>query len=305
MLPFPSTIRGRTHIFLATNVLIGMLASPFLYSFIKLSLQEGYSSQSVLVPFISLYLIWEERRRIFSTLDYSVAGGVVLSGLAMAAFFTAGVISRNAQIVDAVKLAGVLGMIIGAFVGCYGRHALRAAVFPICFLLFMLPLPSVIIDKVIVFLQYESAALCYQLFSWAGIPVLRDGVRLAVPGVTIEVAKECSGINSSMALLMMAVLVAHQTLRTSSRRTLLVLLTIPLSIIKNAVRIVVLTLLALYVDPSFLTGHLHHQGGFVFFFVAIGLVYPLWKVLQKTEVHNETVLGSESLVVQSSARGSV
>ena len=90
-----------------------------------------------------------------------------------------------------------------------------------------------------------------------------------LPGLTIEVAKECSGINSSVALLITMLLVACETLRTTSRRVILVLFAIPLSLVKNAVRIVTLTLLALYVDPSFLTGRLHHQGGFLFYLIAL------------------------------------
>lgn len=304
MFSFPSTIRVRTCAFLAALFLIGLLTGGFLYSFIKASLQQGYSSQSVLVPFISLYLIWQERRRIFSAVNYSLVGGVIVFGVGIAGFFAAGAITRNAQITDAVRLIGVFAMTMGAFVGSYGRRAFRAAVFPFCFLIFMLPVPSEVIDKVIVFLQSQSAALSYHLFSWVGVPVFRNGVMLTVPGVTIEVARECSGINSSVALLLTALLVAHQTLRTTSRRIFLVLLTIPLSIIKNAVRIVTLTLLALYVDPSFLTGHLHHDGGFVFFLIALGLVYPLWRALKKAEARDVVVQGSESLVVHSLPRGS-
>jgi exosortase len=146
-----------------------------------------------------------------------------------------------------------------------------------------LPLPSRAIERIVNFLQAGSAELAYRLFLIVGVPVHREGFLLYLPGVTIEVAKECSGINSSIALLVTSLLVACETLRTTSRRVILLLFAVPLSLVKNAVRIVTLTLLALYVDPSFLTGRLHHQGGFVFYLIALAIMYPVWRLLQATE----------------------
>jgi hypothetical protein len=56
-----------------------------------------------------------------------------------------------------------------------------------------------------------------------------------------------------------------------------------MSIVKNAIRIVILTMLAIRVDPSFLTGRLHHQGGFVFFLLTLAIMYPIWKMLYNRE----------------------
>jgi exosortase len=276
-------MRWRTTALLLCAGAVVLLSWRFLYGFFAQSLQEGYSSQSVLVPFITAYLIWTERKKIFSKPAFSLLPGLAIT-LAGIAFYVGGSYGEPQNVgAMAAKLMGVLLLIVGAFIALYGTAAFRAAIFPLFLLLLMMPLPPTAVDKVIVFLQWQSATLSYHLFSLLGVPVYRDGVLLTVPGITIEVAKECSGINSSVALLLTALLVAWQTLRSTSRRIILVLLTVPLSILKNAVRIVTLTLLALYVDPSFLTGRLHHQGGFVFFVVALGLIYPVWKVLQKTE----------------------
>jgi exosortase len=270
---------------------VGVLTWSFLDAFVKTSLANGYASQSILIPFISGYLIWSNRNKIFGNITTSLAegGAMVLAGFLAfyAGFFFGG---SGHEVSAGVRLIGVLLLLVGGFVALYGIPALRAAKFPIFLLIFMFPLPGVAVDKIIGFLQAESAALSYSLFSLLGVPVYRDGFILHLPGVSIEVAKECSGINSSVALLITVVLFAWQTLRTRSRRALLVLLTVPLSVIKNAVRIVTLTLLALYVDPSFLTGHLHHDGGFVFFLIALALIYPLWRWLYKSEQRNVSKL---------------
>ena len=278
-------MRWRTAAFLAWTGAVVLSLWGFLYHVVKASLEHGYSSQSVLVPLLTAYLIWSDRKRIFSRPRSSIAVGAVVAAAGCLAA-CAGVLSGGSAQVLAliiVQLSGVFLMIAGGFIAAYGGAAFRSAIFPFALLLLMLPVPAAAIDKVITLLQVGSAVLSYHLFSMLGVPVYREGVILRLPGVAIEVAKECSGINSSIALLLTALLAAWETLRTTSRRVVLVLITIPLSLIKNAVRIVTLTMLALYVDPGFLTGRLHHEGGFVFFIIALLLVYPAWWYLQRSE----------------------
>ena len=115
------------------------------------------------------------------------------------------------------------------------------------------------------------------------------------PGVTIEVAKECSGIRSSMALFITCLLAAHLFLRTAWKQFLFVLLAFPLALIKNGIRIVTLTLLSIYVDPSFLTGNLHHKGGFVFFLLALAILAPVLMLLEKSErIHDPQAPGTSA-----------
>lgn len=186
--------------------------------------------------------------------------------------------------IDFVTVPAVLLLILAAFVGVFGTEAAWKAAFPFCMLAFILPIPAPLLNKIIYFLQAQSAELTYSIFTMLHVPVLRDGFVMALPGATIEVATECSGINSSVALLILMILFAHETLTSNWRRIILVLLVIPLSILKNAIRIVTLTLLATKVDPGFLTGRLHHEGGFVFFLITLVLVYPIWKLLQRNDI---------------------
>ncbi|HEV3482504.1 MAG TPA: exosortase/archaeosortase family protein, partial [Candidatus Acidoferrales bacterium] len=147
----------------------------------------------------------------------------------------------------------------------------------------MVPWPSAVLDRVIYWLQEGSTDVTYAIFKAVGVPVFRQGFVLTVPGVAIEVASECSGIRSSMALLITCLLAAHFYLRTRWKILLFVLLVIPLSIIKNGIRIATLTLLSLYVDPSFLTGSLHREGGFVFFLLALAIMFPALRLLERSE----------------------
>ena len=87
-------------------------------------------------------------------------------------------------------------------------------------------------------------------FRIMGVPAVRQGFDFALPGVTIRVAQECSGIRSSLALMMTAVLAGHLWLRSFPRTFLLCVATVPIAIAKNGLRIAVLSWLAIYIDPA-------------------------------------------------------
>lgn len=234
---------------------------------------------------MAAYFFWIYREKIFGLAGSSSWVAIPLLLVGVAGTLLARDYSSALNLNDYLSLIAFSFclLVISAFTACFGHKAALAAVFPLGLLLFFVPIPSIIVEPVISALQAGSALLVYWLFQLLGIPVLRDGLIFTVPGVSIEIARECSGINSSVALLITALLVAHETLRSNSRRILLVLLTLPLSIIKNAIRIVTLTLLATHVDMSFLTGNLHHHGGVLFFLLTLVLLVPIWILLKHSE----------------------
>src|SRR5262249_57722326 len=101
---------------------------------------------------------------------------------------------------------------------------------------------------------------------------------------SMEIADECSGIRSSIALLLTTLLAGHLFLNRTSHRLLVVAAVLPIAIVKNGVRIVSLSLLATHVDPKFLTGQLHHDGGVVFFLLGLGLLMPLFVFFHNAEL---------------------
>lgn len=243
------------------------------------------SSHILLIPIISLYIAWLARKRIFAATDSSVVPGVVaiLGGTIL--FWIAGSPHLRLQGNEALSLSALAMVIIwtGAFLLCYGPTALGAAAFPFLFLILMIPIPDPLLDGIVRLLQQGSTEVTWLIFKALQIPVLRQGFVLAVPGVAIEVAKECSSIRSSMALVITCILAAHLYLRTWWKGLVFVLLSLPLSVIKNGIRIATLTLLSLYVNPSFLHGDLHRDGGFVFFFLALLALLPVFLLLEKSE----------------------
>jgi len=183
----------------------------------------------------------------------------------------------------------------------YGASAFKAGLFPLLFLLLMVPLPTFLLDRFIAWLQVGSADVAEWIFHLSGTPVLRQGLIFALPQVTIEVAKECSGIRSTQALLITCLLAGYLFMRTNWRRAVLLVAAVPVLIVKNGVRIATLTLLAVHVDPSFLTGHLHHDGGFVFFALAMLILLPLFRWLQNADCGAPESATNSSKSVRSSS----
>ncbi|MGI0084075.1 MAG: exosortase/archaeosortase family protein [Nitrososphaerales archaeon] len=251
------------------------------------------SSQTLIIPLISLFLIYSARKRIFARTNASGLQGIaaVLTGgfLSWAAGWTSLHLEGNESL--SLFALSLVVIWIGAFLLCYGAAAARAGAFPLLFLLLMIPLPDPLLNWLTHLLQQGSTETAYLIFRALGIPVLRRGFLLSVPGVTIEVAKECSSIRSSMALLITCLLAAHLYLRTLWKIVLFALLSLPMAVVKNGIRIATLTLLSVYVNPGFLTGRLHHQGGIVFFFLALLMLWPVLRALRNRTNGSNTKAG--------------
>ncbi len=241
-------------------------------------------SHILLVGPISVILVYLIRNKVFAMPAYCAWGGwLYLLGLAAfsAAWWEQAALDHSSYISLAILLFAFC--CIAAFLFCYGTAPFGRALFPLLFLLLMTPMPDWLLDRTIAFLQYGSAYATDCFFTVAGVPFVRDGVVISLPSITIEIAQECSGIRSSMVLFLAGLVLVYLFLNFPWTRLLATLVIVPLTILKNGLRIFTLTMLGTHVDISFLTGRLHHQGGIVFFaFSFAGLWAIIW-MLQRIE----------------------
>jgi exosortase len=170
-----------------------------------------------------------------------------------------------------------------SFALCFGDRAFSRAIFPLCLLLWMVPFPDIVLNPIVTGLQRGSAVMAHLLFAAVRVPVAQRGVLLHIPGLTLEVARECSSMRSSAVLLVTTMVMAHLLLRSPWRKALVIAVAIPLSIAKNGLRIFVIAMLATRVDRSFLTGRLHRQGGIIFLLIALAAEFLLIWILRNGE----------------------
>jgi exosortase len=251
----------------------------------SLNPRNNDSSHVLLIPFISGALLYWKRRKIFLDLRSSVLPAAI-AFVAGAALLYAGR-THGAQLDESDSLALNGGFVIvfwlGGFLLLYGSTAFKAGLFPLLFLCLGIPIPSHIFQGFARLLQSGSAAMVAVLFAVTGTPAYREGTVFMLPGLTIEVARECSGIRSTLGILIVTLLAGQLFLKHSWKKAVLLIAVIPISLFKNAVRISTLSLLAIHWDMSFITGRLHHDGGIVFMMIGLGLMYPLLVLLIRSE----------------------
>jgi exosortase len=248
--------------------------------------EHKHYSHIILLPLVSAYLLYVNRHAILQHARPRLRPGILLVaiGATIVGLGRTGVSTVDPEYRLSLAMLGLVMLWMGGFVLCYGLRALRTGLFPFALLLLMIPLPPVALTVIIRFLQKTSADASALLFGVVGMPFFRDGFSFALPGLTILVAPECSGIRSSLALLISGLVMAYLFLRATWTRVALVLVIIPLAIVKNAVRIVVLSWLAVHIDPSFVTGSaLHEKGGIPLFLISLTILGAIAWFLRRHE----------------------
>jgi exosortase len=261
--------------------------TPLTSSFALAWNEEQYTHILIILP-ISAALIFVDWNTDWESQEASF-GPVVLfaSALLIVAVLVNAVLRWRVNLSSDVQLAAnMLALVvwwIAAFVLCFGWRTFRCVLFPLCFLFWIIPFPTFVLDPIVSLLQQGSAAAAHLLFAAFGIPVAQRGMLIHIPGLTLEVAPECSSIRSSLMLLVIAMVLAYLLLRSTWKKVVVVAAAIPLSVAKNGLRIFALGMLATRVDRGFLTGRLHREGGIIFFLIALAVLFLLLWILRRRE----------------------
>jgi exosortase len=251
---------------------------------LTISLSDDRYSHIAVIPLISLSLIWMDRQEIFSRMRYCTQAITLLAAIGALTIYAARNVgsSSDPSNVSFWTFCGV-ALVICGFLLSFGVEALRQASFPLLFLFLMMPVPGHLMSSLVQMLQDGSAFFSGVLFRLIQLPTLRHNLTFSLPGFDIDIAEQCSGIRSSIVLFIASILIGHLFLRSIWRKLLLVALTIPLVIFKNAVRIVTISSLGVYVNPGFLHGALHRYSGLPFSMVEVIVIVPLvirWHTLE-------------------------
>jgi len=260
-------------------VLINYAAGSQLYSYI------------LLVPFVSAYLLYLRRDHLpknyvadFPLAIVFLAGGLGVLALTYWLDFAGQAPATNDRLA-LLTLSFLCCLVAGGFF-FFGRAWMRAAAFPLAYLIFMVPMPDAMADALETASKSASAEVANLLFHLSGTPFLRAGPIFQLPNITIEVAQECSGIRSSWVLFMTSILAANLFLKTRWRRFALVAFVIPLGILRNGFRILVIGLLCVNVGPQMIHSLIHRRGGPVFFVLSLIPFFLVLWWLRKGDVRS-------------------
>ena len=229
------------------------------------------------VPVFSMYVLWQERRRIVDSLGAPSWGGL----LAALPFLFLGFIGvRGIQVrFGVLAFAGLCLTLPWAM---FGRNTAKRILFPCLFLLFCIPLAS-FLDVITVHLRLLASSVAYEVLKGFGSGVIRQGTMImsASGAFSIDVAAPCSGLRSIFALMALTAGYAYFNQPTWWRRGLLFALSVPLAILGNVIRILTIALVGTYASPDFALGFYHDYSGYVVFLVAILLMVACGELINK------------------------
>lgn len=248
-----------------------------------LASENEHFSHLVLVPILVLYLLFSKKAALLSSRMWSPFVGLsVMLGDAICYLLIDGATWGKDRLT--IEIVAFVVMCWGLFLLTFGHKSFRDNLFALAMLLFMIPLPPILLDTLIVFLQRSSADTVDLIFSTLGIQALRDGFTFELTNFIIFIEEECSGIRSFFALIITSLLAGHWFLRSWWAKAVLVAVVVPLAIIKNAYRIVGLALLANAIDPAFiLDSVLHRHGGIPLFILSFAVLTFITWLLHKLE----------------------
>ena len=276
---FPSNSSMNWHAVLVIGVLLAILAGLYHEILVKLGLQWNNDpdySHGFLVPVLVGYFVWERWDRLKGTRIMPSLWGVAVLGGGLLMLVVG---SIGAELY--LQRSSLIVVIAGLVLLMMGRDALKILMFPIAFMLFMVPLPAIVVNAVAFPLQLFAARTAeFCLFNF-GIPVLREGNVIVLAGTTLEVAEACSGIRSLQALLALGTVYAYFSQRSTWKRWTLVLLSVPIAIAANAFRVSGTGVLANYWGSQAAEGFYHTFSGWLIFVVAFLLLLGCGGVLSK------------------------
>ena len=226
-------------------------------------------SHGFLIPFFVAFLLWDNRQVLQDRLRLrqSWAGmSLVLLGLfeLVVGVFGADLFLQRTSFV--LLVAGLVWTLLG-------KQMVRRNRFALFVLLLAIPLPTILFNQITFPLQLQASRLASEILPLFRVPVLQDGNIIQLPAMPLEVAQACSGIRSLMSLFTVAVIYGYFLERTTWRRVVLALSSLPIAIVANVARIVGTGLCVQYWDPDKALGFFHEFQGWLMFLVSLGCLY--------------------------------
>jgi exosortase len=242
---------------------------------LKLLVWQWYNdadySHGFLVPILSAYLIWARRDKLRSIPRNPSIWGMVVVLFSIGVMYLGSLGAENS-----LARLSFIGVICGLIIYFVGSKALRAMAFPIAFLLFAIPMPTVVYNEIVFPLQFIASKFATGTLEMLNLfPIMREGNVLILPGMRLEVVEACSGIRSLMSLLALAAGYGYVVERSVAVRWFMVLAMVPLAIVSNGLRIMITAIMAHYIGPKAAEGFMHEFSGWVIFVVATILFLAL------------------------------
>ncbi len=233
------------------------------------------SSHGMLIPPLALYIAWMARHRTLAEPAVPDVRGLGLT-LVSCVMLLVGILGAEFFLTRASFVLLLAGL-IWTF---WGLGRLKTLLFPLVFLLTMIPLPKIIYNLLAAPLQLFASSVATDLVQALGVTVYRDGNVIHLAGISLGVAEACSGLRSLSSLVTASLLLGFLLCTRIRTRILVVALAIPVAIGMNVVRVAGTALIAEH-NQQYALGYYHSFSGWLVFLAGFGVVAGLAKLLHK------------------------
>lgn len=239
---------------------------------------EDDHAHGPIVLLVALYLIWQQRA-VFASPDQPSRITAMMGWAVLLVGLLAYALGRSQEIL-LLEVGSQVPVILGALLITRGTKAVRPLWFALFFLLFMIPLPSFIVDTATGPLKQYISVIAEQVLYAAGYPIARSGVMLTIGQYQLLVADACSGLHSMFSLSAMGLLYLHLMQHTSTARNLIIIAAIlPIAFAANIVRVMVLILVTYHLGDEAGQGFLHDFAGIMLFIIGLLFLFVLDGIL--------------------------
>jgi len=234
---------------------------------------EEYSHGFFIIP-LSIFIIWQKKDTLRKVQYHPSWFGLPVVGF----FLFVYIIARYAGILTLAPVAMIF-VLFGIVIFLYGFAMLKELYFPLFFLFFMVPIPAQIFSALTIPLQLFVSKISVDITHLIGVPVFREGNVIHLPDQTLQVVRACSGLRSMISLLTLSAIFGYFTIRANILRGMLFVLGIPVAVIVNIVRVILMILAFYYFGYDLTQGKIHTIFGLLIFLLALILLVLIKGVL--------------------------
>lgn len=272
-------VAWRTVVLLA---LTGWLYAPILIRLVAQWWSDPNFSHGFFVPVFAAYVLWQDRNRLRAIKPVPSNWGLPLILLSLLTLIL-GVFGAELFL----SRTSLLLLSAGIVIFLRGWITLRAVLFPLIFLVLMIPIPAIVFSQITFPLQILASKLSAWLLPFLGVPVFREGNVINLPAMPLEVAEACSGIRSLLSLTTLAIMYGYLLEKRIGIRVLLGVASIPIAVAANGLRIVGTGLLVQYWDPDKAEGFFHAFSGWLIFVVSLLMLFVFHRFVGKVGRNDE------------------
>jgi len=260
--------------------LVVYLYWPVLSSIARICWTDDDYSHGLLLPFVTIYLLWDRRQKIEDSFARATASfSLVGTGLLVLGVFLF-LVGQTANSLFASWLS-FFPTILGTICLVFGTQGARVFILPLLLNFMAKPLPDSLVPKLFNPFQTYAAKISAQVLSSLDVPVHLIGNIIEIPGMRLLVEEACSGMRSIMALLTVALIVVYLFERPLIGQAVIVLMSIVVAMTLNVFRVALTGILAHFYDPRSATGFFHGFSGMVVFFAGLVILYSIGLLLNR------------------------